>query len=153
MDGLDKHYKQKLLVINFGGIGDEILFLPTLKTLKEECPHWHLTLLLEPRASSVSQLTDLVDEIITFDIKKRPLLVFDLLALLGLLRDGNYQTVISSGSSPAVAILLFLSGIGKRIGYDSGALSRLLLTASVRLNKNQYAADMYHDLIQGLGLT
>src|SRR5262249_51411065 len=27
------------------------------------------------------------------------------------------------------------------------------LTSFVRLNKNQYAADMYHDLIQGLGLT
>jgi ADP-heptose:LPS heptosyltransferase len=145
--------QQRLLVINFGGIGDEILFLPTLKTLKEELPQSHLTLLLEPRSRSVSELTDLIDAVITFDIKKRPLLVSDLLALLSLLRSGNYQTVISSGSSPLVSILLFLSGIGRRIGYDSGPLSRRLLTDVVRLNRNQYAADMYHDLVQGLGLT
>lgn len=147
-----KTEEQKLLVINFGGIGDEILFLPTLKTLREEFPHSHLTLLLEPRSRSVRELTDLVDEVLEFDIKKRPLMISDLLALLGLMREGNYQTVISSGSSPLVAILLFLSGIPRRIGYDSGPLSRKLLSRAVRLNRNQYAADMYHDLVQGLGL-
>jgi ADP-heptose:LPS heptosyltransferase len=143
---------EKLLAINFGGIGDEILFLPTLKSLKERFPNTHLTLLLEPRSQSVKDLTDVVDEVITFDIKKRPLLASDLLALLHLIKSGNHQTVVSSGSSPLVAVLLFLSGIKTRVAYDSGFFSRMLLTKAVRLNRNQYAANMYHDLVQGLGL-
>ena len=108
--------------------------------------------MLEPRSKAVKDITDLIDDIKLFDIKKQPLLPGDYLQLCHILRSGNYQTIISSGSSPLVACLLFISGIKQRIGYDSGLLSRLLLTNAVKLNKNQYAANMYHDLVQGLGL-
>lgn len=40
-----------------------------------------------------------------------------------------------------------MTGIKKRYGYDTGSLSRKLLTKAVQLNKNQYACNMYHDLI------
>ncbi len=145
-------HSYRLLAINFGGIGDEILFLPTLQSIKQNYPSWHLTLLLEPRSKLVAQVTNLIDAVVEFDIKKRPLLSRDLVELLGILRDGDYDCVLSSGSSPMVACLLFLSGIPERIGYDSGPLARLLLTRTVPLNREQYAANMYHDLVQGLGL-
>ncbi len=144
--------RTKLLAINFGGIGDEVLFLPTLATIRAEHPDWHITLLLEPRSKSISQVTNLVDATIEFDIKKRPLSAANLLDLLGLLKDGGYHLVVSSGSSPLVSMLLFLSGIPIRIGYDSGKLSRMLLTNPVKLNRHQYAADMYHDLVGGLNI-
>lgn len=144
--------RTKLLAINFGGIGDEVLFLPTLATIRAEHPDWHITLLLEPRSKSIAQVTNLIDATIEFDIKKRPLSAANLLELLGLLKDGNYHLVVSSGSSPLVSMLLFLSGIPKRIGYDSGKLSRMLLTNPVKLNRHQYAADMYHDLVGGLNI-
>ncbi len=143
---------KRLLAVNFGGIGDEILFLPTLATIKKYFPSWHVSLLLEPRSATVHQVTNVVDEIITFDIKKRPLMVADLLDLVTLLRSGNFDIVVSSGSSPMVAALLFLSGIARRIGYKSNFLASLLLTDPVALNKAQYAAGMYHDLVKGLGL-
>ena len=142
----------KLLAINFGGIGDEILFLPVLESIRKANPSIHITLLLEPRSKAIGDITNLVDDIKLFDIKKRPLLPNDYFDLLQILRSGNYTTVVSSGGSPLVACLLFASGIKERIGYDSGSLSRLLLSQAVRLDKNQYAADMYHDLVQGMGL-
>lgn len=142
----------KLLSINFGGLGDELLFLPTLKTIKKAHPDWHITLLCEPRSKSIAQLSSLIDDCILFDIKKVPLRPSDLLDLVLLLRRGNYNIVVSSGSSSRVAVLLFLSGIRIRIGFDSGALSRVLLTKAVPLNKEQYAAAMYEDLVQGLDL-
>jgi ADP-heptose:LPS heptosyltransferase len=147
----------RLLAINFGGIGDEILFLPTLRTFKESHPDWHITLLLEPRSKSIKEITNLIDEVITFDIKKRPLMTRDLLELVGLLRDGDYSQVVSSGSSPLVSMLLFLSGIPERVGYRtgkfSGLLSHKLLTKPVPLKREQYAAQMYLDLAGGFGLT
>lgn len=142
--------KTKILAVNFGGIGDEILFLPTLETIRKLLPDCDLTLLLEPRSRSVEQVTRLLDRVVTFDIKKRPLAVADLMQLVSLLRAGSYDIVISSGSSPQVAVMLFLSGIPIRIGYDSGALSRKMLTAPVKLNRAQYAGGMYHDLTSGL---
>ncbi|MBY0550235.1 MAG: glycosyltransferase family 9 protein [Candidatus Obscuribacterales bacterium] len=142
----------KMLAVNFGGLGDEVLFLPTLKSIKLEHPDWNVTLLTEPRARSIKQLTDTIDEIITFDIKKRPLLPQDYIELISLLRRGGYDLILSSGSSMQVSVLLFLSGIKRRVGYDSGALSHLLLTSPVKLNRNQYAGLMYHDLVTGLNL-
>lgn len=142
----------RLLAINFGGLGDEVLFLPTLHSIKLQHPDWQITLLTEPRSASIKQVTNLIDEGITFDIKKRPLKPKDLLKLISLLRAGRYDVVLSSGSSPQVSMLLFLSGIPERIGYGSNVLARILLTAPVPLKKDQHAVLMYHDLAKGLGI-
>jgi len=136
----------RLLAINFGGIGDEILFLPTLATIKKALPDWSITLMVEPRSASVAQVTDLIDEIIAFDIKKRPLFPGDLREVLSLIRSGGFDVVVSSGSSPMVSMLLFLSGVPVRVGYRTGALSTLLLTDPAPLNREQYAGSMYHSL-------
>ncbi len=144
------HKTNKILAVNFGGIGDEVLFLPTLKALRHAYPKAHITLLLEPRSRSIEQITNLIDATITFDIKKRPLYLADITELVRLIQDGEYELVLSSGSSKMVSILLFLGGSNWRIGYDSGPLSRLLLTHPVKLNREQYASDMYHDLAVGL---
>ena len=143
---------QKVLTINFGGIGDEILFIPALEKIRALLPEAQITLLLEPRSKSVDQVTNLIDQTITFDIKKKPLTPGDLLTLLKLLRAGSYDVVISSGASPQVAALLFLSGIPVRVGYGQGAnaIARMLLTHPVDLLREQYAADMYDDLVFGL---
>lgn len=140
----------KILTINFGGIGDEVLFLPTLEGIRASYPNAKITLLVEPRSAGIGVITDLIDEVVTFDIKKRPLYASDLIDLLTILRTGDYDMVVSSGSSPMVSVLLFLSGIPRRIGYNSNRLARLLLTEPMPLHRYQYAGNMYHDLIVGL---
>ncbi len=140
----------KILTINFGGIGDEVLFLPTLEGIRASYPNAKITLLLEPRSAGIGVITDLIDEVVTFDIKKRPLYGPDLIELLTILRAGDYDMVVSSGSSPMVSGLLFLSGIPRRIGYNSNRLARFLLTEPMPLNRYQYAGNMYHDLIADL---
>ncbi len=148
-NGKKSEARKKILAINFGGIGDEILFLPTLQTIRSHAPNASITLLLEPRSRSVQELTDLIDETVTFDIKKRPLAVSDLLDLLSLIKEGAYDCIVSSGSSPMVSALLFLSGVRERVGYGSSRLGAMLLTEPVPLVRKQYAACMYHDLAIG----
>ncbi|MDZ4836980.1 MAG: glycosyltransferase family 9 protein [Candidatus Melainabacteria bacterium] len=148
-NGKKSEAPKKILAINFGGIGDEILFLPTLETIRSYAPNATITLLLEPRSRSVQELTDLVDQTVTFDIKKRPLAVSDLIDLLSLIKEGAYDCIVSSGSSPLVSALLFLSGVRERVGYGSSRLGAMLLTEPVPLVRKQYAACMYHDLAIG----
>jgi ADP-heptose:LPS heptosyltransferase len=142
----------KLLAINFGGLGDEVLFLPTLQSIKSAHPSCRVTILTEPRGRGIRQLTDLIDDSLTFDIKKRPLVPQDYVRLVQLLRGGRFDAVLSSGSSPQVSGLLYLSGIKRRIGYGANALARMLLTDPVPLKRQQHAAMMYHDLAAGLGV-
>lgn len=139
----------KILAINFGGIGDEILFLPTLISLKKEFPNSEITLALEPRSKSIKDLTDVIDKIALVDIKNKNKYV-ELIKFIFKSRFANYDIGISAGANKFMSIILWLCGIKKRYGYDTGALSRILLTQAVKLNKNQYAAKMYHDLAKPL---
>ena len=135
-----------ILAINFGGIGDEIFFLPTLISLKKEFPNAKITLALEPRSKSVKTLTDVIDDLFLIDVKGKNKYT-ELLKLVFLARKNHFDMVISSGGNKLISILLTLTGIKKRYGYNTGKLSELLLTKTVPLNKNQYACAMYHDLI------
>ena len=60
---------KNILVINFGGIGDEILFLPTLISLKKAYPDSKITLCLEPRSKGIKDLTDTIDDLILINPK------------------------------------------------------------------------------------
>ena len=139
----------KILAINFGGIGDEIFFLPTLISLKKEFPNSKITLALEPRSKSIKDLTNIIDDMIFIDPKGANK-YFEMLKLLIKARQGNFDIVISSGGNKLISILLFLTGIKIRCGYDTGKFSKKLLTHAMPLNKNQYACAMYHDLIRNL---
>jgi len=139
----------KILAINFGGIGDEIFFLPSLISLKKEFPDAKITLALEPRSKSVKDLTNVIDDLFLVDIKGKNKYL-ELLKLVYLARKDNFDIVLSSGSNKFISILLWLTGIKKRYGYDTGKLSQILLTKSVHLNKDQYACAMYHDLVTPL---
>ena len=136
---------KKILIVNFGGIGDEILFLPALSSLKKEFSQAEITLCLEPRSKSVKDLTDLIDNVICVDIKGKhkyiELLKFVAKTFL------KFDMVFSSGANTLIPVLLFMTGTKKRYGFDSGLLSRLLLSKAVKLDKNRYASAMYHELV------
>lgn len=145
-----KDKKKHILAVNFGGIGDEILFFPTLKTIKNSYPDQpHITLVVEPRSASSGKLTNLVDDIITCDIKGKNK-YSEIIKLLFKVWNRKYDVVFSSGGSTVVSVLLLLMGIKERIGYNSGRLSQILLTRAVSLKKQQYAGDMYHDLAKAV---
>ena len=138
---------KKILFINFGGIGDEILFLPSILSVKKQFPKAEITLALEKRSEGITSLTDVIDNTLFADIKGSGKYV-ELLKLLFKIWFGKYDVVISSGSNKFISVFLFLTFIKKRYGYNTGTLSRLLLTKAVELNKSQYAVNMYHDLVK-----
>ncbi len=138
-----------VLFLNFGGIGDEILFLPTIVGIKQKYPNAKITLALEPRSKSIQSLSKIIDNIITVDIKSNRK-YFELLKFVFSARKEQFDLVISSGANVFIPILLFLTGIPIRYGYYSGKLSELLLTKAIKLNKKQYAGKMYYDLVQNV---
>ncbi len=140
---------KKILAINFGGLGDEILFLPFLNSLKKTVENCSTTLVLEPRSKSIFQISDDIDNIICVDIKSKNKYI-NIFKFLLKTWFKHYDMVFSSGASPLVSILLFLTGIKKRFGFKTGKFTDKFLTKAIPLNKNQYAGRMYHDLIRGI---
>lgn len=140
---------KKILFINFGGLGDEILFLPSIISVKKEFPDSEITLALEKRSRGICELTEIIDKTIFANIKGKTKF-FELFKLLINIWFKKYDIVISSGSNKFISVFLFLTFIPKRIGYCTGKISEILLTNAVKLDKNQYAAKMYHDLVRDI---
>lgn len=137
---------KRILFINFGGIGDEILFLPSILSIKKQFPDAEITLALEERSKGITCLTNVIDKTLFANIKGKGKFA-ELLKLLFKIWTKKYDIVVSSGSNKFISVFLFLTFIKKRYGYDTGFLSKLLLTKAIKLNKNQYAVNMYHDLV------
>ncbi len=140
---MNPEQKSKLLFIHSGGLGDIILASPVLKALSQS---YKLDLLLEKRALAGSnEFLPFIEQIKVFDFKNK----WAFLHLPELLsKIKNYSMIISSGSSPLISLLLFLSGASVRIGYQSKL--DFLLTTAVPLNKNQYTSFMLADLAKPL---
>ena len=139
---------KRILFINFGGLGDEILFLPTIQSVKKEFPNSHITLALEERSKGIINLTDVIDETFFANIKSNK--YKELVKLLFKIWKNKFDIVISSGSNKFISLFLFMTFIKEKYGYNTGKLSQFLLTKAVDLNKNQYAVNMYQDLARPL---
>lgn len=140
---------KKILFINFGGLGDEILFLPTILSVKKQFPDADITLALERRSRGIVSLTDVINHTLYANIKgKRK--YFELFKLLIKIWRKRFDIVISSGSNKFISIFLFMTFIKEKYGYSTGKLSQILLTKAVDLNKNRYAVQMYHELAKSI---
>ena len=144
-----KNKTRKILFINFGGLGDEILFLPSIISVKKEYPDSEITLALEPRSKGITTLTDIIDKTLYADIKGKNKYT-ELLKLLVKIWFNKFDIIISSGGNKFISMFLFATLIPKRYGYNTGKLSELLLTKAIHLNKKQYAANMYQDLVSAI---
>jgi ADP-heptose:LPS heptosyltransferase len=139
----------RILALIPGGIGDQILFFPTLEDLKGQYPQALIDVIVEPRAKSAYRVCQWVNKVLLFDYKDRNSLA-DYLNLLGVVRDREYDIALSLGQRWTVGFLLWLNGIPKRISYANGSS---FLTNPVPLKTEQYSAHMYHDLLQGLDIS
>ena len=142
---LDDRIK-RILLVNFGGIGDEILFFPVIQSLREAYPHARLTALVEPRCRGIMAFNPAIDDVLTLDVKGKPT-PGEILRTFMDLRSRRFDLAIGSGRSPIMPLLLLLSGARYRAGYDANRLS-WSLTEKAKCNPQQYAAEMYYDLIR-----
>ncbi len=132
-----------------GGIGDQLLFFPTIATLKQTYPQAAIDVVVEPRSVGAYRICPHVNKVISFDFKDSNSLA-DWGNLLGVLRDREYDAILSLGRRWTVGFLLWLTGIPQRISFAGPG--NLFLTQAIPLNDRQYAAATYWDLLRGFGI-
>jgi len=140
----------RILALVPGGIGDQILFFPTLHSLKQSYPDAEIDVVVEPGSKGAYRVCQSVENTIAFNFKDRNSLA-DWSNLLGTIRDREYEAVLYLGQQFSIGFLLWLTGIPTRVGYAGNAASPFL-THPLPLKTEQYATHMYYDLLQGLGI-
>lgn len=139
----------RVLALVPGDIGNQILFFPTLETIKQQYPQASIDVLVEPSSKKAYRVCKNVDDVLVFDFQDRNSFA-DYLNLLGTVRDREYDVLISLKTSWRIKLLLWLNGIPTRVGYQDD--SAMYLSAVVNRKSEQYTAQMYHDLLTGLGI-
>lgn len=141
----------RVLALVPGGIDDQVLFFPTLSCIHAAYPKAEIAVVADLSVKEVYQLSTIVHEFIpySFQASNSPA---DWANLLGIIRDREFEVVLTPTQSWSMGLLLWLSGVPTRIGYAGGS-NDLFLTQTVPLKPGQYLADQYYDLLQALDIT
>ena len=132
-----------------GGISDQFLFFPTLSNIQRLYPNAHIDVITEPQSVGAYRVCQDTEKALSFDFADRNSLA-DWGNLLGVMREKEYDAVLSLNNSWGIGLVLWLTGIPNRIAYDGPA--NPFLTQSIEQKTGQYKADMFHDLLQGLDI-
>lgn len=139
-----------ILALVPGGVSDQLLFFPTLDTLREAYPNATIDVVTDPRGLGAYQVCQTVRKAVSFDFNDRNSLA-DWSNLLGIIREQEYEVALIVKGGWEIGLLLWLCGVPTRVGYSDS--ETWFLTHRTPPKEKQYLAHHYHDLLGGLGLT
>ncbi len=119
----------RVLALVPGEMETQLSFFPVIKQIKDSFDDAEVSVVAPPSATAMYQLSTGVTEVVpySFGIRNSPA---DWANLLGILRDREFEVVLTLTDSWSMALLLWLSGVPTRLGYG-GSANDLLLTATV----------------------
>ncbi|MEO0521172.1 MAG: glycosyltransferase family 9 protein [Cyanobacteria bacterium P01_A01_bin.116] len=143
----------RILALVPGGISEQLLFFPALEDIKKAYPNAEIGVVVDPRAASAYRVSKIVDTVVpfAFSSSNSP---SDWANLLGLIRDREYEVVLSTDTKWGMGLLLWLSGVPTRITYDSTA-TPWFYTATVpdvSGDSTQYKAQHYYNLLSAIDI-
>lgn len=117
----------RVLALVPGGIERQLEFFPVLREIKEAFKTAEIAVVADPEAKDIYQLSKVVSEVVpySFQASNSPA---DWANLLGIVRDREFEAVITLTNSWSLGMLLWLSGIPTRIGYEGGSNGWFLTT-------------------------
>ncbi|HNX00288.1 MAG TPA: lipopolysaccharide heptosyltransferase II [Candidatus Cloacimonadota bacterium] len=138
---MDKFHK--ILIVQTAFIGDVILITPLIKAVSELFPKAMIDVMVIKETRTILLNNPHIRKIQVFDKRKNKTFAF--LNMIDQLRKEHYDVVITPHSSFTTSLLLLLSGIPERIGFDRFT-ARHLLTKKVIWLKGK------HRIINNLNL-
>jgi len=141
----------KILIRGTNWIGDAVLTMPAVASVRAAYPNAHIAILVKPAVADIYKLFSEIDKIIIYEKEyDNPLGVFRLARQL---KNEKFDAAILLQNAMEAAIIARSAGIPLRAGYDSDARG-LLLTHSVHLTKKikqVHQIDYYLEMVKSLG--
>ena len=150
-----------ILIVKLSAIGDVIHTLPALSALRRRYPDADITWVVEEAAADLIQGHPDLDRVI---VSRRKRWMDDLLnrrgglawremrQFFGELRSRRYDLVIDFHGLFKSAAIVWLSGGGRKLGYDSmQELSGLFYNEKIPEDMSRHAVDRYLDFVRYLG--
>lgn len=142
---------RRVLVVHTAFIGDIVLMLPTVQTLRASLPGAHIAAVVIPRAAEVLENHPAIDEVILFDKKGSDRGGRALLAFSRRIRESRFDAAVIPHRSIRSALLVRLAGIPVRIGFSTSA-GRFLFTNVVPYRRDIHEIDRDLMLLAPIGI-
>jgi len=151
-----------ILIVKLSAIGDVIHTLPSLAALRRCYPEAHISWVVEEAASDLLAEHPMLDRVLVSRRKRwvrglreggnRAAVLREIREFLRTLRDRPYDLVIDFHGLFKSAVVVFLSGGRRRLGYDSlQEGSGLFLNERIPEDMGKHAVERYLDLPRHLG--
>jgi ADP-heptose:LPS heptosyltransferase len=148
-----------ILAIRFARLGDVILLLPALVSLKRAFPDSRLTFLTGHRCASVAEMCPAIDEVLAVDrIAMRDGPVFGALQkMFGVVRDvrhRDFDLVVDFHSFRETNLLTWLSGADVRVGmkrFNAPYLRFCFNRPPVLEDKSLHVSEMFGRVVESIG--
>ena len=141
----------RILVVQTAFIGDVILTLPLIQTLKEFFPQAEVDVVLVPRAAEICRNHPAIDRIIEYDKNGKDKGLAGFRRIVRTLREREYQIAVVPHRSLRSSSLAFLSRIPLRVGFGKGG-GRSLLTKRVPYDSGIHEIERNLSLLAGIGI-
>lgn len=132
-------HREKIAVLRYRYLGDTVITFPFLARLRKQFPSAQIDWFNSPEMLPISQLCSSIDNVIGFDPKKNGW-------LNSIQQLKGYDKVYILKRSLSSALMAFLAGIPKRIGFNTEGRG-LLLT-----HKIPYQGSQQHEALNFLDL-
>ena len=141
----------KILIRGTNWIGDAVMTLPAVASVRAAYPKAHLAVLAKPPVADIYKMFSAADEIIPYEKKfDNPLGVF---RLAHTLRLKKFDAAILLQNAIEAAIIALAAGIRIRAGYNSDGRG-FLLTHAIRRTKDIFKVhqiNYYLEMVKALG--
>ncbi|HEX8424647.1 MAG TPA: glycosyltransferase family 9 protein [Pyrinomonadaceae bacterium] len=151
---------QNILVIDFGQLGDVVLSLPALHTIRAKFPRAHITVAVGKPGKAVVEMSNAADETLVVDRVSlrdgsKPLSIWRIGRLVKEVRARRFDFVIDLHSLSETNLLGFLSGAPQRL-YARRPTRSLDFLSNFRPrpaieDRSKHAVDRYLDVVAPLG--
>lgn len=145
---------KKILIRSTNWIGDAVMTTPAVRTIRDNFPESHITLLALPWVGDIFRSSPRVDAIITYDKNNLHQGLRGKWTLARELAQHRFDCAILLQNAFEAALITTLAGIPVRGGYTTDARG-MLLTHGVRKSpqiNTKHQVHYYQEMLQGLGL-
>jgi heptosyltransferase-2 len=150
---IDKSEIKQILIRATNWVGDAVLTLPALESIRKTFPDSQLTVLARPWVQAIYENHPAIDRVIPFDkgrnFQER---LREFYRVTKTIRSQSYDLAVLFQNAFEAALLAYLGGVKYRIGYGTDGRG-FLLTHSIRKNpdiSSQHQVGYYLHLLRSL---
>ena len=135
---------KRILIVNVNWLGDTIFVTPFIRAIREAFPDSYIAILMHSRCREILEGDPRINEIILYGGK--------IFSLVSQLRSKKFDTAFILRRSLTRTLLLCLSRIPERIGYDSKKSGFLLTKRVPEPSKNIHRVEHFLGLARAAGI-